>query len=838
MPSDPLTRSTASWDHVKARHTGWAVAGRGVQEAADLLAHGPHGADAFCRGVGGERWFGTDDLGRALFEGDRPHGHPGFVGLRDALLTELEPAVNRLRLMAAALAGAGEHYHTTEQALAGELRRLLGARPPGTRSPGRARPPEPYRLPHPSDGLPASAPPPDAWVRAETVLGWLGVPCQWPSGDPDGLRRLGAAAESLKKVIEDVAAQVVHEAGRITSSGHGPATELVGRVARAVSRNELPSLMKRCDDLARYCRHSASAVVRARWECCVTAAFVMAVMALAVPLGGWAEGLAASMIKLRGSALRLALLMIKDAVLGMLFTGGTDGIDQAFRGQFDVGELLGRVTEGALTGALMGGGRAGLPMAAERTTALAALARWSEAPGVRGVGTRYVLGGSIGTGAIWTAGGLTGHGWSLDELEHAAEAGFGMALTGTGAEVFGTARQRFRSRRHIDVPHDPAGGSPVVRYDRFPPGLRDVRMEGTSLATFTRLADRAEDHAAIRDMRQLLKADPHLPERLIAIAADSPGLAGNYHHNVRFGNLMMRLPLHEAGQMDVRILRESEVLHAIEPHLGDRASRLIYDGRNGLALHSFVEGRVLRDVAPPGTPVPAFVRSEVVEVFDRLTRIPWRHLPLPEHWPPDGDTVAVGREMAAHTAHVHESVRRRFAPVFDALRVPAEPLAPIFDLFDTLTARPAVLLHGDLHRGNIILADRPVRTGGRAVVIDWELALVGDPLFDLANHFHLMRYVEQDRAAVLRDWLDRMPPEFTRGWEADLAVYRRFLEVKSAIVDITRLREKAERGLVRVDGGSPEVIGLTRTLNAAGRVWGWREPLTPGDVAWALSEPG
>ncbi|MGI5225794.1 amidase family protein [Actinoallomurus sp. CA-142502] len=418
----------------------WVEAGTKIRDAAEVLACGRRageGVEAFCRAVGGPSRFGTDDLGRALFEGDRESGAPGFAGLRDGLLKDLTWTVNLLRAMAAGLVVAGGTYREADGTI---VEGLGGPGPAGQDPPRWARMPESYVLPPVPGGLPAAAPAPDVWAWAEKVLGWCGVPVAWPEGDLTALADLRDAALSMKSVLDEVAEEVAGHARRV-GDGSGAATEAFAATANVVHGESglLRSLAHRCGELARYCDDSRRAIISARWQCVATAVFVVALTLLAGALGRWVQGLVARLIKLEGAALWIALRVIRDAVLGMAFTAGTGEIGLLFHGDgLDFGALARLALEGLLVGGLTGFAVHGaLPALLRRSPALEWLSRWSRSPGARGVTTRYALSGSAGTAAIWTAGGLTGHGWGLDQLQDAAKYGFGMALTGAGTELAG-----------------------------------------------------------------------------------------------------------------------------------------------------------------------------------------------------------------------------------------------------------------------------------------------------------------------------------------------------------------------------------------------------------------
>ena len=64
---------------------------------------------------------------------------------------------------------------------------------------------------------------------------------------------------------------------------------------------------------------------------------------------------------------------------------------------------------------------------------------------------------------------------------------------------------------------------------------------------------------------------------------------------------------------------------------------------------------------------------------------------------------------------------------------------------------PAALCHGDLGRPNVL-----TRAGEVAALLDWEDALVGDPLFDLAGWGTFVGHDER-RAVLLAGYAERAP---------------------------------------------------------------------------------
>jgi aminoglycoside phosphotransferase (APT) family kinase protein len=320
------------------------------------------------------------------------------------------------------------------------------------------------------------------------------------------------------------------------------------------------------------------------------------------------------------------------------------------------------------------------------------------------------------------------------------------------------------------------------------------------------------------------------PGELYRTAVDQPdAAAGFYNRNVRVGSLLVRIPIAGADGMDLRIWPEHEVLAALRSHL-DSAPRLRFSSvAPAFQVHEFVEGALLDDSAPRGVRVPGFVLDDVVTLLRQLADMPHHELPAaPAHWPDSGDTAGFARRLSDVTAEVYETFRDAYAPVFTRLGIPDAPLEPI--RWDSLASRPFTLVHSDIHRKNMILAD------GRTVFLDWELALWGDPVYELAVHLHKMAYFPDERDSVLREWQRVMPSELLREWEPDLATYLSHERVKSGVVDTVRYTRLLTGGRLSGEEEAHLISNLTDKLNAAGAVWGWRAPIERDAVESAVRQ--
>lgn len=318
--------------------------------------------------------------------------------------------------------------------------------------------------------------------------------------------------------------------------------------------------------------------------------------------------------------------------------------------------------------------------------------------------------------------------------------------------------------------------------------------------------------------------DPAALYRAARRAATS--MSGSYHDNVRVdtpgGPVLVRIPLARADQMDLRIWKEWEVLGAVADRVA-RVPRLLHVSADPpFQIHEFVRGDQLNELAPRGSRVPPTVIPDVLTLFDQLAGIRGAELPaLPAGWPGDGNCAAFAHLVSAATQRIHDDNRERFGALWHALGIPEDPLAPVRAAWPALRPRTFRLLHADVHRRNIVMSARG------SVFLDWELALWGDPLYDLAVHLNKMTYLDDERSALLGGWAARAGP--AAGWSGDLSAYLRHERAKSAIVDSIRYSKKIAAGTTPAQRDI--LVGaLTATLRAAAPIWGNPTPLDTRDV--------
>jgi aminoglycoside phosphotransferase (APT) family kinase protein len=236
---------------------------------------------------------------------------------------------------------------------------------------------------------------------------------------------------------------------------------------------------------------------------------------------------------------------------------------------------------------------------------------------------------------------------------------------------------------------------------------------------------------------------------------------------------------------------ESELLRLVGKRVSDVPTCLLDFG--DWSVHDYLPGQALSEAIPKG-PIGGPWIAELAEVFARLADVPKDELPpLPDDWPEDGNSRGFLDWLARFTEEqVHQPNRRRFGQLFKAVGIPDDGVAGYVRSVLDMKQRPFALLHTDLHRANVVVMSA---TGSETeeehlAVIDWELAMYGDPLHDLATHLVRMDYVGEEADQMVEAWAAAMErsdhADMTVGLERDLQVYLDFEYAQSVFPDVMR----------------------------------------------------
>ncbi|WP_369242743.1 aminoglycoside phosphotransferase family protein [Streptomyces sp. R21] len=259
-------------------------------------------------------------------------------------------------------------------------------------------------------------------------------------------------------------------------------------------------------------------------------------------------------------------------------------------------------------------------------------------------------------------------------------------------------------------------------------------------------------------------------------------------------------------------LSEHAVLRAIENSgIAVTAPRVLALGvshtDDPFAIHTYVGPQ--EGDQPPNHPVNGLLPHEADRLVDQLcelTRVDYASVD-----PTAGDWTTECGFDGGRDVGFYEWLSNQLVLLVQGLAKESQQLAQVlglpgaFRLREILsrhrvTPRDSALLHGDLNPWNLVRRNDALGL----TIIDWEMAMVGDPLYDLVRHMHLTPTRPEIRDRMFRRWEQRLPATQTKDWKQDWLVYRWIEIVRSAYVDLDRL----------VTGASLDAPNVRRAVNS------------------------
>ncbi|WP_329120592.1 aminoglycoside phosphotransferase family protein [Streptomyces sp. NBC_01465] len=268
--------------------------------------------------------------------------------------------------------------------------------------------------------------------------------------------------------------------------------------------------------------------------------------------------------------------------------------------------------------------------------------------------------------------------------------------------------------------------------------------------------------------------------------------------------VVVRRKMESVHRREPCFLDEHRVLAAIGKAPGVRAPRLLAYGlsepSDPFAVHTYVGPR--DPEGPPRHPVDGLGPLEADDLVDQLAAL--AGLDTTGLMVPELSGNFYGR-LSSTLVDLVRDLPRESSQLASALGLPlADRLGEVLASWN-VTARPPVLLHGDLNPWNLVRGE----TAGQLILIDWEMALIGDPLYDLIRHFHLTPNEAEIRKRMLHRWrrlMDRHGPDYVTNMDRDARVYRSIEAIRSAYVDLDRM----------VTGASLDAPNVRRAMDSYG----------------------
>ncbi|MFE5816830.1 phosphotransferase [Streptomyces sp. NPDC056479] len=287
-------------------------------------------------------------------------------------------------------------------------------------------------------------------------------------------------------------------------------------------------------------------------------------------------------------------------------------------------------------------------------------------------------------------------------------------------------------------------------------------------------------------------------------------LRGHHHTNYRAPltpEMASLLPLPAGTSVLVRIPRpdtlrvvfktwddEAAVLDAISGTVHHAPVCLAHDWMRS-AVHTYVPGVALSRTCDDVAKVDRSLIAAMAEGLARLTRVDGDAVPpLPPEWPEPPESREFLRKVVELTERdVRQPNWDHFGQIFERLGVRRGALLKLADRVPRMTKRPFSLLHGDLHRDNVIVHRHRYPP---LVFVDWELASFGDPLYDLAVHLVRTGHTPAQRDAAITAWtkaVRQRRPEAAKGLADDLEHYIAYEKTLSVFPDVMRTLHSLER---------------------------------------------
>lgn len=251
----------------------------------------------------------------------------------------------------------------------------------------------------------------------------------------------------------------------------------------------------------------------------------------------------------------------------------------------------------------------------------------------------------------------------------------------------------------------------------------------------------------------------------------------------------------------------------------------------GTVLQRFIEGETLGALHPSGTPVPEREFEQILALFRQLVAVRPRSLLVKRRCQRrdrarEGDSAGFLDRLICFTEdRVYGDNLPEYGELFADLNLDSDSFKQLRKHVSGLRERPFCLLHADLHRENLIV-DRDRRLWA----IDWELAMFGDPLYDLATHLYLMRYPPDQERRMTERWcalVEDVRSGSSRGWRDDLPKLLDYKRAQSVFTDVIRTSQAlclapaegrtADRTGHRTDGRTADRTAHRTLLRRASR---------------------
>lgn len=284
----------------------------------------------------------------------------------------------------------------------------------------------------------------------------------------------------------------------------------------------------------------------------------------------------------------------------------------------------------------------------------------------------------------------------------------------------------------------------------------------------------------------------------------------NYIYYSNNHGYIVRMSDSSTEKVDVGMLPESTVLQFLSEHAFP-APRLIYrDFERNVLLLTYQKGKTLCEKFGTQEAIPDDIVTGIANRMKDLHRIGYPQVPFSKLFAASPDTRAFYQNYLFATKKIYANLYRKYSYLFKAFSFPNDPFEPLRDDVSSLLPRNFTLCHCDIHRHNVIITP-----DDSLYFIDWELAMIGDPLYDIAVHLQKTRYTAEQETIFFQCYADEKDIEL---FKEQVQIYRRLEIVKYAITDGVRILECIRDGVSNSEL-TDMIMRYRRKLELAYEIW-------------------
>lgn len=292
----------------------------------------------------------------------------------------------------------------------------------------------------------------------------------------------------------------------------------------------------------------------------------------------------------------------------------------------------------------------------------------------------------------------------------------------------------------------------------------------------------------------------------------------NYNYVVHIGGeawVKIRVPIPNRDEMDLRLLPENLIQKYLYDNNMNVPNVIHVSDKQLYQIQEYLPVPVVDDLFPRGSKLPQYFISDIVEFYSKLFELPFDWLqPYLKGWVTEGNTDGFFEQILMVTDRIYEKYFPHYHELYNQLGIPEAPVTKFRQFIHRLKHRPFAICHSDIHRKNCLLVENTIW------VIDWELALIGDPCYDISVHLSKMLYQPEEEEYFLELISKKINNKFLNGFYDDYNLYKNHEYFKSVIVDTIRYHKLISNKQVNDETFSELSLKLERKLAKAEPVIG------------------